>query len=240
MYFMLSGFVTFSFYPCRASQCRHVTKIPSPQLLLFPSLTNCDARKSFRMRSYENCRVTPSNPKVFPVGAADSCLKSRGIISFTDPLPLTLLESYRFKNGVGGLEPSPCPFIPLTHLKSVLPESLPFHTRISCPKPFRINTSISVDPKQLKAPLKSTLLKNRGSGGQLSLTRSVNQKPNKTFLPRATPAVRGADAAGPSTVGRPVPNRTDDYGLPDVYSRCAILSFVRLGDGPFLPPWRPV
>src|SRR5260370_3625697 len=52
------------------------TKIPSPQLLLFPSLTNRDARKSFRplplraisarrIRSYENCRVTLLNPKLF-------------------------------------------------------------------------------------------------------------------------------------------------------------------------------
>src|SRR6266436_6569156 len=39
--------------------CRHVTKIPSLQLLLFRAFTNCDARNSFRIRSYENCRVSP-------------------------------------------------------------------------------------------------------------------------------------------------------------------------------------
>jgi hypothetical protein len=38
----------------------------------------------------------------------------------------------------------------------------------------------------------------------------------------------------------PVPNRTDDSILPHVYSRCAILPSPRLGDCPFLPPWRPV
>jgi hypothetical protein len=38
----------------------------------------------------------------------------------------------------------------------------------------------------------------------------------------------------------PVPNRTDDYTLPHVYSRCAILPSPRLGDRPFLPPWRPL
>jgi hypothetical protein len=240
MYPTLLWFVTFSFYPRRATQCRHVTKIPSPQLLLFSSLTNRDARNSFRIRSYTNCRVPSFDPKVFPDGAADSCLKSHGIISFSAPLPLTLLESCRFKDRVGGLEASPHPVIPLTHLKSALPGSLPFYTRISHPNPFRINTFISVDPTQLKVVLKSTLMKNRGRGGQLSLTRSVNQKRNKGFLFRATPAVRGADPVGPSAVGRPVPNRTDDYGLPDVYSRCAILAFLRSGDRPFLPPRRPV
>jgi hypothetical protein len=237
---MLSWFVTFSLDPPRAPQCRHVTKIPSPQLLLFPPLTNCDARNSFRIRSYTNCRVTLSNPKVFPSGAADSCPKSHGIISFADHHPLTLLESYRFKNSVGGLEASSRPVIPLTHLKSALPGSLPFYTRISHPKPFRINTSVSVDPKQLKVLLESTLLKNRVRGGLLSLTRSVNQNTNKGLLSRVTPFVRGTDPAGPSTVGRPVLNRTDDYGLPDVYSRCAILAFLCSGDRPFLPPWRPV
>ena len=211
-----------------------------PQLLLFPPLTNCDARNPFRFRSYTKCRVASFNPIVSPVRAADSCLKSHRIISFTDSLPLTLLESHRFKFRVGGLELSPCPLILLTHLKSALPGSLRFYTRISRPKPFRINTSISVDPKQLKVPLESTLMKNRGRGDQLSLTRSVNQKPNKGVPSRRHPLSATAAATGPSTVGRPVPNRTDDYGLPDVYSRCAILAFLRSGDRPFLPPWRPV
>jgi hypothetical protein len=71
----------------------------------------------------------------------------------------------------------------LTLLESALTRSLPFHTRISRPKPFRINTSTSVDPKQLKVPLESALLKNRGRGGPLSLTRSVNQKQNKALIP---------------------------------------------------------
>src|SRR5882672_7743510 len=39
------------------------TKIPSPQLLLFPGLANRDVRNPFRFRSCENCRgVVP----VFP------------------------------------------------------------------------------------------------------------------------------------------------------------------------------
>src|SRR5713226_5176896 len=47
----------FSIDSRRPTHCRHVTKIPSPQLLLFPGLINCDARNPFRIRSYENCRV---------------------------------------------------------------------------------------------------------------------------------------------------------------------------------------
>ena len=45
---MLSWVVIFGFDPRRPAHCRHVTKVPSPQLLLFPRLTNCDARRPFR------------------------------------------------------------------------------------------------------------------------------------------------------------------------------------------------
>jgi hypothetical protein len=37
----------------------------------------------------------------------------------------------------------------------------------------------------------------------------------------------------------PVPNCTDGYTLQRVYTPCAILPFLRSGDRPFLPPWRP-
>ena len=37
---------------------RHVTKNPSLQLLYFPHLQGCDARNSFRICSYANCRVS--------------------------------------------------------------------------------------------------------------------------------------------------------------------------------------
>jgi hypothetical protein len=57
---MLAWLVTFSFHPRRAAPCRHVTKNPSPQLLLSCALTNRDARNSFRIRSYANCRVSPA------------------------------------------------------------------------------------------------------------------------------------------------------------------------------------
>jgi hypothetical protein len=57
--------VIFSSHSRRATLCRHVTKIPSPQLLLFPGLTNGDACNSFRIRSYANCRVTSFKPNIF-------------------------------------------------------------------------------------------------------------------------------------------------------------------------------
>ena len=55
---MVAWVVIFSFHPRRPTHCRHVTKIPSLQLLLFPPLTNRDARNSFRFRSYAKCRVS--------------------------------------------------------------------------------------------------------------------------------------------------------------------------------------
>ena len=164
--------------------------------------------------------------------------KSNGIISFTDPHPLTLLESYRFENRVGGTQGSPYRTVLLTPLESLLPRSLPFHTRISHPKPFRITTFKSVHPEQLKVPLESPLLKNRGGGGPLWLTKSVNQNTNKGFSSRVKPGVCAGDSEWPSTVGRPVPNRTDGSALPHIYRRCAILPFLCLGDRLFLPPWR--
>src|SRR5260370_2136487 len=53
----LAWAVIFSIDSRRPTHCRHVTKIPSPQLLLFPALANRDACNPFRIRSYANCRV---------------------------------------------------------------------------------------------------------------------------------------------------------------------------------------
>src|SRR6266403_2787839 len=57
MYNMIALVVISSNVPRQAAQYRHVTKIPPPQLLSFPTLANRDVRNSFRFRSYENCRV---------------------------------------------------------------------------------------------------------------------------------------------------------------------------------------
>jgi len=94
--------VIFSRYSRRAAECRQVMRIPSPQLLLFPSLTNRDARNSFRpphlravsarrIRSlvpsetdgYENCQVTSFRPKIF--------LRSGLPTLALSPLPATLM-----------------------------------------------------------------------------------------------------------------------------------------------------
>src|SRR5260370_30359136 len=56
---MLAWVVMFRLPARLATQFRHVTKNPSPQLLVDPPLTNCDARNPFRIRFYENCRVSP-------------------------------------------------------------------------------------------------------------------------------------------------------------------------------------
>jgi hypothetical protein len=82
MYLMSALVVIYSFGPRLTSMCRHVmrflhpgrsygTKIPSPQLPLFPGLTNCNASTSFRplplravstrrIRFYADCRVSPA------------------------------------------------------------------------------------------------------------------------------------------------------------------------------------
>jgi hypothetical protein len=102
------------------------------------------------------------------------------------------------------------------------------------------------------SPLAATLTKNRGEGVLLLLTRGVNQKPNKGYL---SPATIGSRPTCPDLVGGkshqsqvtshlpriaspPVPNRTDDYTLPQVYSHHAILPSLHSADRPFLPRWR--
>ena len=62
---MLAWVAIFSTDSRRVTQCRHATKIPSPQLLLFPALTDRDACNSCRIRSYENCRVSTEYP-IYP------------------------------------------------------------------------------------------------------------------------------------------------------------------------------
>jgi hypothetical protein len=64
----------------------------------------------------------------FPLGLtrSSSCLRpnSHGIISFTDPHPLTLLESYRFKKGVGRGSISVHSRFSISHSPYTLPSSV--------------------------------------------------------------------------------------------------------------------
>jgi hypothetical protein len=66
---MVAWVVIFSTDSRQPSPCRHMTKFPSPPLLLFPTPTNGDSPNSFRslrvrapfarrIRSYEKCRVS--------------------------------------------------------------------------------------------------------------------------------------------------------------------------------------
>src|SRR6266478_1688716 len=79
----------------KAAPYRHVTKNTSPQLLLFLTLTNCDACNPFRIRSYENCRVTSFKPNIFhfPRPAADAPI-FRIFFQVPYPAPPLLCQSY--------------------------------------------------------------------------------------------------------------------------------------------------
>ena len=72
LYFVVASVVIVSIVPRRTTHCCHVmrflhpgwfygTKIPSPQLLLFPALINRDTRNPIGFRSYENYRVYTDN-----------------------------------------------------------------------------------------------------------------------------------------------------------------------------------
>lgn len=55
---MVSWVVNSRLHRRLATLFRHVTKYRSPQVLVDSALTNGDARNSFRIRCYENCRVS--------------------------------------------------------------------------------------------------------------------------------------------------------------------------------------
>src|SRR5260370_11311548 len=57
---MVAWVVNSRLHPRLVTLFRHVTKNPSPQVLMTCALTNRNARNSFRMCSYENCRVSPA------------------------------------------------------------------------------------------------------------------------------------------------------------------------------------
>jgi hypothetical protein len=89
----------------RISPLRHVTKIPSRQLLYLPHLQNRDARKFFRIRSYEKCRVTSFKPNIFlsprASRSSDVSRKSLRHNLLSDPHPLNLYPTIFYKNMPG-------------------------------------------------------------------------------------------------------------------------------------------
>jgi len=99
---MIVWVVIFSIDPRRPAHCLHGTKIPSPQLLLYPQFTNCDARNPFRtpplravsarrVRSYENCQVTSFQPSIFFLPKPPFKLSSIFRTHFQVPYPVTPL-----------------------------------------------------------------------------------------------------------------------------------------------------
>jgi hypothetical protein len=106
-----------------------------------------DPRRS--LASFLGLTPTPylPSPKSFP------------LISFTDPHPLTLLESYRFKNSGGGCIPDLSTFQAFQRADLPRPH-----------KPFTCNTynltqvSQTKDLRQKLSCLDATLTKNRGRG----------------------------------------------------------------------------
>ena len=128
---------------------RHVTKNSSPQLLLVQPLTNRDACNPFRIRFYENCRVTSFKPNVFRSlrSASSSPLEAtltRMPISvhskeFTGNL--TPLNATLTKNMGGGVTHHPSQNL-FPAINTRLPDSLPvprtcIHRTIGAAESFR-------------------------------------------------------------------------------------------------------
>src|SRR5260370_7610181 len=108
---MLAWVVMFRLPARLATQFRHVTKNPSPQVLVDPPLTNCDARNPFRMRFYENCRVSLA-PLNIPTLKPATCQRfSAYLFSFH-----TLSHSFPFRQ-------TPTPFFSST--SALLPKHHP-------------------------------------------------------------------------------------------------------------------
>src|SRR6266567_1352161 len=108
------------FQEARASSLRDEKTVTATPL--FPSLTNCDARKPFRIRSYANCRVTSFKPIAFHsdvfVNPFDATLMSHlrkcckqktygNAKSQLNPLAATLTKNRGEIQGVTSFKPKP-------------------------------------------------------------------------------------------------------------------------------------
>src|SRR5260370_35573626 len=141
---MVAWVVIFRPQPRLATLLRHVTKYRSPQVLVDSALTNRDARNSFRIRSYENCRVSPDQPNIplskpanalfiYPLSfqtLACSPTQRRALITFVFKFLRTLsiategVPSIHILLSVGNLRPhflSPHPRFLVTYLVPILP-----------------------------------------------------------------------------------------------------------------------
>ena len=105
----------------RSAPFRHVTKNPSPQLLLIPALTNRDSRNSFRIRSYKKWRVS--------------------LVFSSQPLDLqTFRCAFCIPNGVAGRSEVRIPISPSAATLTNLPASVANKRLTESAKLFRCNT----------------------------------------------------------------------------------------------------
>jgi len=123
---------------------------------------------------------------------------------------------------------------PVTHLKSTPPSPL-----ISVVSKGLITPSETTLTESSPAnPLEATLTKNRGEGAAI-LNHPFSHAPSSAPSVPPWPApIYGVPKERESCPRQSVPNRTDDYPLPRVYSRRAILPSPRSGDRSFLALWR--
>jgi len=131
---VLSWVVSSRLHPYRAAlpcRFRHRDEKPITVSPLDSALTDCDARNSFRIRSYENCRVSPSSPHKkprshlkfwFPICALCSLFSLFGPRVFHNSLAINQFHTLsRNRRGVPQLFPSwnslaPLRSIPTRHL----------------------------------------------------------------------------------------------------------------------------
>src|SRR5260370_26081297 len=126
----------FSIDSRRPPYCRHVTKIPSPQLLLFPGLINCDARNPFRIRSYANCRVGDPLPPFWNSSHSLDHPYHRSFFSYTYEMQISQPLCFDIHTKCpGGVPPTPPWAKPLSVCMRLFPSPL----RI----PVRLSTSVS-------------------------------------------------------------------------------------------------
>src|SRR5882762_1012204 len=141
----------------------------------------------------------------YQVLTVHSSAKSHRIISFTDPHPLTLLKSYRFKNRGGRVQEllvsSPC-FLTSLPPYFLIPKSFICNTYGPPHKYCKQKTYAS--GQSLLNPVDATLTENRGVGEGLWLTRSAkrNQSLLKAVFPRGFKLIAGEPARQRGLPGR--------------------------------------
>ncbi len=175
----------------RPSPLRHVTKIPSRQLLYLPhscpeqsrGVQNRDARNSFGFRSYAKYRVTSFKPNIFlsprASRSSDVSRKSLRHNLLSDPHPLNLYPTIFYKN-MPGRGYSRCSGVE-TFQRA---DNLDPHKSFSCntyrsPSKCCKQKTYGSARSQL-SPVAATLTKN--TGGYLSQAKSLSLSAGQSVL----------------------------------------------------------